>query len=165
MVGTVISRKAASSRRVARPFTIPKSWPAASTSLPTATGAESRCCNCWVASAHRRAVAQQLPLFLSNVHDYLAGGLTNRGELTQEEQRQSCVAALRRARLSHLIEALDSRLTDLTPVDRKCLSLIRALGRDPPLICLDELTAGLDDEASTRNEPAPGAARQPWEGN
>jgi len=93
-------------------------------------------------------VAQQLPLFLSNVHDYLAGGLANRSELTQEEQRQRFMAALRRARLPHLIAAFDQRLADLTPVDRKCLSLIRALDRDPPLICLDELTAGLDDEAA-----------------
>jgi atypical dual specificity phosphatase len=73
--------------------------------------------------------------------------LTNRSELTQTEQRQRFAAALRRARLSHLIEALDQRLADLTEVDRKCLSLIRALGSDPPLVCLDELTAGLDDEA------------------
>lgn len=93
-------------------------------------------------------VAQQLPLFLSNVHDYLAGGLTNRSELTQAEQRQRLAAALRDARLPHLIDAFDQPLADLTPLDRKCLSLIRALGGDPPLICLDELTAGLDEEAS-----------------
>lgn len=94
-------------------------------------------------------VRQQLPLFLlSNVHDYLASGLPNRSELTQEEQRQTLAAALHRAGLPHLIEAFDSRLADLTPIDRKCLSLIRALGNDPPLICLDELTAGLDDKAS-----------------
>jgi atypical dual specificity phosphatase len=92
-------------------------------------------------------VAQQPPLFLSNVHDYLAGGLTKNGELTPEEQRQMLAAALRRAHLPHLIEAFDTRLAELAPVDRKCLSLIRALGSDPPLICLDELTAGLDDEA------------------
>jgi atypical dual specificity phosphatase len=92
-------------------------------------------------------VAQRLPLFLSTVHDYLADGLTNRSELTQAEQRQTLSAALRRARLPHLIKALDLRLADLTEIDRKCLSLIRALGSDPPLVCLDELTAGLDDEA------------------
>jgi ABC-type phosphate transport system ATPase subunit len=92
-------------------------------------------------------VAQRLPRFLSTVHDYLADGLTNRSELTQAEQRQWLAADLRRARLPHLIAALDLRLTDLTEVDRKCLSLIRALGGDPPLVCLDELTAGLDDEA------------------
>jgi atypical dual specificity phosphatase len=92
-------------------------------------------------------VAQRLPLFLSTVHDYLADGLTNRAELTQAEQRQMFAAALRRARLSHLIEALDQRLADLAEIDRKCLSLIRALGSDPPLVCLDELTAGLDDDA------------------
>ena len=92
-------------------------------------------------------VAQRLPRFLSTVQDYLADGLTNRSELTEAEQRQRFAAALRRARLSHLIEALDLRLADLTEVDRKCLSLIRALGSDPPLLCLDELTAGLDDEA------------------
>jgi atypical dual specificity phosphatase len=92
-------------------------------------------------------VAQRLPLFLSTVQDYLADGLSNRGELTQAEQRQSFAAALRRAHLSHLIEALDQRFADLTEVDRKCLSLIRALGSDPPLVCLDELTAGLDDDA------------------
>jgi atypical dual specificity phosphatase len=91
-------------------------------------------------------VAQQLR-FLSNVHDYLAGGLANRGELTRTEQRQGFAAALRRANLPHLVPALDLRLMDLTPIDRKCLSLIRALGGDPALICLDELTAGLDDAA------------------
>ena len=92
-------------------------------------------------------VAQRLPQFLSTVHDYLADGLTNRSELTQAEQRHRLAAALDRAGLSHLIEALDLRLTDLTEVERKCLSLIRALGSDPPLVCVDELTAGLDDEA------------------
>jgi atypical dual specificity phosphatase len=89
-------------------------------------------------------VAQQLN-FLSNVHDYLAGGLANRSELTRTEQRQRFAAALRRANLPHLVPALDWRLMDFTPLDRKCLGLIRALGSDPALICLDELTAGLDD--------------------
>jgi len=89
-------------------------------------------------------VAQQLN-FLSNVHDYLASGLANRSELTRTEQRQTFTDALRRADLPHLVPALDFRLMDLTPLDRKCLGLIRALGSDSALICLDELTAGLDD--------------------
>jgi ABC-type polar amino acid transport system ATPase subunit len=89
-------------------------------------------------------VAQQLH-FLSNVHDYLASGLTNRSELTREEQRQKFAAALSRAGLPHLVAAFDSSLADLTPIDRKCLGLIRALVSDTPLICLDEVTAGLDD--------------------
>jgi atypical dual specificity phosphatase len=88
-------------------------------------------------------VAQQLQ-FLSNVHDYLADGLANRGELTRTAQRQRFAAALHHANLAHLVPALDLRLMDLTPLDRKCLSLIRALGSDPALICVDELTAGLD---------------------
>jgi atypical dual specificity phosphatase len=90
-------------------------------------------------------VAQQLPLFLSNVHDYLADGFTNRSELSREEQGRRLVAALRLANLSHLIDTFDARLADLRPIDRKCLSLVHALASDPPLICLDELTAGLDD--------------------
>ncbi|MGA7804488.1 MAG: ATP-binding cassette domain-containing protein [Bradyrhizobium sp.] len=90
-------------------------------------------------------VAQQLPLFLSDVHDYLANGFINRSELSRDEQRQRLAAALRRANLSHLIDRLDARLTELRPVDRKCLSLVRALASDPPLLCIDELTAGLDD--------------------
>jgi atypical dual specificity phosphatase len=89
-------------------------------------------------------VAQQLHL-LSNVHDYLAGGLANRSEFRRTEQRQRFKAALHRANLPHLVPALDLRLVDLTPLDRKCLGLIRALGSDPALICVDELTAGLDD--------------------
>jgi len=91
-------------------------------------------------------VAQQLQ-FLSNVHDYLAGGLANRSELTRTAQREIFAAALHRADLPYLVGALDLRLMDLTPLDRKCLGLIRALGSDPALICLDELTAGLDDAA------------------
>jgi atypical dual specificity phosphatase len=91
-------------------------------------------------------VAQQLPLFLSSVHDYLAGGFTNRSELSREQQRRRLAEALRLANLAHLIGTFDARLTDLRPIDRKCLSLVRALASDPPLICLDELTAGLDDQ-------------------
>jgi atypical dual specificity phosphatase len=94
-------------------------------------------------------VAQQLQLhYLSNVHDYLASGLPNRSELTREEQRRIFTVALIRAGLPRLVEALDQRLEDVTPLDRKCLSLIRALASDPPLICLDELTAHLDDASS-----------------
>lgn len=91
-------------------------------------------------------VAQQLYAG-SSVHEYLAGGLPNRGELTQQEQRRHFSAALHRAGLPHLVAEFDSRLVDLTVLDRKCLSLIRALGSDPPLICLDEITAGLEDTA------------------
>jgi atypical dual specificity phosphatase len=95
-------------------------------------------------------VAQQLPLFLSNVHDYLAGGLPDRGALSRDEQRQRLVAALKLAGLSHLTDAFGARLADLTPLDRKCLSLIRALTSDPELICIDELSAGLDDDEAAR---------------
>ena len=91
-------------------------------------------------------VAQQLHLHhLSDVLDYLAGGLTNRSELTREEQRRQFTLALRRAGLPHLAAALNLRLEQLTPLDRKSLSLIRALASNPPLVCLDELTADLDD--------------------
>jgi atypical dual specificity phosphatase len=81
----------------------------------------------------------------SSVHDYLAAGLPNRDELRRDEQRQHFAAALRRAGLPHLVATFESRLADLAPVDRKCLSLIRTLGDDPPLICLDEPTAGLEE--------------------
>ena len=95
-------------------------------------------------------VAQQLPLFLSSVHDYLAGGLPNRSELNRGEQRLRFSAALKLANLPYLVEEFDTRLADLRPIDRKCLSLVRALASDPPLICLDELTAGLDDKDATQ---------------
>jgi atypical dual specificity phosphatase len=91
-------------------------------------------------------VAQHLRLnHRSNVLDYLADGLPNRSELTREEQRRRFTLALRRSGLTHLADAFDRRLEDLTPLDRKCVSLIRALASDPPLVCLDELTAHLDD--------------------
>jgi atypical dual specificity phosphatase len=90
-------------------------------------------------------VEQQLHDYLSNVHEYLAGGLVNRSQFTREEQRRQFTLALRRAGLPHLVAALDQRLEDLTALDRKCLSLVRALARDPPLVCLDEVTAGVAD--------------------
>jgi ABC-type Mn2+/Zn2+ transport system ATPase subunit len=105
---------------------------------------EAEFCSQVLAAGNRPVlVAQQLHDYLSNVHDYLAGGLVNRSQFTREEQRRQITLALRRAGLPHLVEALDRRLEDLTALDRKCLSLVRALAGDPPLICLDEVTASV----------------------
>jgi atypical dual specificity phosphatase len=107
---------------------------------------ETKFCNRVLGEGNRPVlVAQRLQDYLSNVHDYLATGLVNGSALTREEKRRQFAAALRRAGLPHLVAMLDRHMEDLTTLDRKCVSLVRALAGDPPLICLDELTAGLDD--------------------
>jgi atypical dual specificity phosphatase len=90
-------------------------------------------------------VAQHLHDYLTNLNDYLAAGLVNGSALTREEKRRRFTLALRRAGLPHLVPMLDRHMEDLTALDRKCVSLVRALASDSPLICLDEVTAGLDD--------------------
>jgi atypical dual specificity phosphatase len=94
-------------------------------------------------------IEQKLPLILSTVIEFLAGGLPDRSALTRLQQIEAIRVRLAGAGLERLIPALGARLVDLTFSDRICLAIMRALGSDPALICLDEPTAGMDARAAS----------------
>lgn len=92
-------------------------------------------------------IATQNPrLVLSTVHEYLASALPNRSELTRQEQASVVSEKLTHANLAFLVDRLNDDFVDLSPYERRILSVIRPMFSTPKLLCLDEPTANLTDE-------------------
>jgi atypical dual specificity phosphatase len=94
-------------------------------------------------------VLQQTRLLLSSVFENLVSELPKRSELTRARQRQIATAMLERAGLEELVPRLDQSVVDLPLGLQRRLAIARTAATRPPLLCVDEPTADVDDVAAS----------------
>lgn len=94
-------------------------------------------------------VRQRLTAASSTVFEALAQALPNRSELTKQEQRDILEQRLLALELQLVLDRFDDDLVVAPRAVQRIVGLICATLCDPRLVCVDELTAGLEDEAAT----------------
>lgn len=95
-------------------------------------------------------VVQHAALLASTVHENLVSGLPGRARLTPGEQRRAITAALDDRGLSDLRHWLDDRASTIPKVAQRLVAIVRAVLAEPTMLCVDEPTAGMNDEDASR---------------
>lgn len=95
-------------------------------------------------------VQQDMRYFTSTVRENLASSLPDRALLGRAAQTERIEELLEASGALELRGFLDEEALTLAPPLRRLLSVIRATATHPPLICLDETTAGLQDAEADR---------------
>ena len=95
-------------------------------------------------------VSQNARTLISTVQENLVSGLPNRAELTLAEQREHIERHLARAGCPEFADRLQCAAVHLSPVEQRIVAILRQLIADPPMICVDEPTAELDDADAER---------------
>ncbi|MBI5496363.1 MAG: ATP-binding cassette domain-containing protein [Deltaproteobacteria bacterium] len=104
----------------------------------------------WRAGELPALVHQNARLMTASVFDNLALSLRGRPRLTRPQQRDAVVAALERFQMGELASRLDDSVLTLPLAVQRQVALARTALGDPALLCVDEPTAGLDDDARQR---------------
>ncbi len=91
-------------------------------------------------------VAQNARAMVAPLYDALAEVMPQRDTLTRVELRDRLRRQLSERGLEALAGRLDEDVVALSRADRACAMFVRALLADPALVCLDEPTAGLEDD-------------------
>lgn len=91
-------------------------------------------------------VAQNARLLVSSVFQNLVMNLPGRAELTQAQQREQIDRLLVRCGLNEVRERLHEEVIELPLGLQRRLAIVRAVAVDPPLLMLDEPTAGLPED-------------------
>lgn len=94
-----------------------------------------------------RLVVQHPRDIMNNTLDYLFEHSPRRGDMTRGEKRQEAAAMMEAAGVAWGDALWDKTLVYLSLPQRRVLSIMRELQLDPPLLCVDEPTAGLDEDA------------------
>ena len=95
-------------------------------------------------------VSQNIKLMVSSVLENIVDGLPERSNLTIKQQRELAERLLKGAGLDHLISKLNTSVANLKLADMRHLAILRQVASNPKLLCIDEPTASLDKEDSTR---------------
>jgi atypical dual specificity phosphatase len=95
-------------------------------------------------------VHQDARYFTSTVRENLVSAFPDRGSLDRGGQSLRLAGLLARCGAEDLHAHLDEDAFSLPLGLRRLLSVLRAVSSEAPMICLDESTAGLDDEAAAR---------------
>jgi atypical dual specificity phosphatase len=95
-------------------------------------------------------VQQDVRYFTSTVQENLVSALPDRRRLDRGAQSQRLAELLASCGAEELAGHLEEEAIGLPMVLRRLLSVIRAVASEAPLICLDESTAGLEDDAAER---------------
>jgi len=93
-------------------------------------------------------VAQSARLLMASVFENVVYGLPNRSRLTPAEQRELVRTLLHDAELGSLTEQLDLPVMRLPLATQRHLAILRCAAANPPLLCIDEPTTGLDEAES-----------------
>lgn len=93
-------------------------------------------------------VAQSARLLLASVFENVVHGLPNRSQLTPGEQRSLVWELLNQSGLGKLAQQLDLPVMGLPLATQRHLAILRSAASNPPLLCIDEPTTGLDDDES-----------------
>lgn len=91
-------------------------------------------------------VTQRAELVLGTVTHYLFEGHPMRGQLTPRQMREYIEDELDAHGLYSLRGCMDDDVIDIEPSRRRLLAIVRAVAANPALLCIDEPTAGLDDD-------------------
>lgn len=87
---------------------------------------------------------QDMRYFTSTVRENLVSAFPDRGQLDRVAQRRRLDELVARYGGEALLGALDDEALSLPARARRLLSVLRAVGTDAPLVCIDEPTASLD---------------------
>jgi atypical dual specificity phosphatase len=91
-------------------------------------------------------VQQKLALLASTIFEYLVTNFPCRSDFTRLELRERLEQHLADAGLDDLPDGLDTPVTALSPGQRAIIGILRACLPMPALVCIDEPTAGMDDD-------------------
>ncbi len=98
-------------------------------------------------SSHQPVLVEQTPAkMMRSVFELIASHTPDRALLTRQQLRDRLCDQLNTMRAGRLVEQLDESLIELAAVDRRLAMLVAGVVRDPAVLCVDEPTAGLDDE-------------------
>lgn len=98
---------------------------------------------------HPELVKQNAQLMMASVLENVVVNLPQRNQLTKPMQRELAVKLLAEAGLPELCEGLDEKMVALPLALQRHLAILREIVSDPPLLCIDEPTAGLTDLEAT----------------
>lgn len=100
-----------------------------------------------LSSSHHATLVEQHPrMSLSSVRDVLVQSMPDRASLTWAEQDQQLQHVLRSLELEHLLPLLQEELLTLETHQQRLIVLAKAIIAKPQFLCVDEPTAGLEDE-------------------
>lgn len=99
---------------------------------------------------HPALVVQNAQLLMASVLENIVVNLPERNQLTQLMQRDLAQKLLAEAGLQELCDRLDEQVVSLPLSLQRHLSILRAIVLNPPLLCIDEPTAGLSDLEAAR---------------
>lgn len=93
---------------------------------------------------------QSARLMMSSVRENIIGGMPGRDSLSRADQNELCGHLLHEAGLPELAQRLDEPAVQLSLAMQRHLAVVRLAAGDPPLLCADEPTTGLDDADCSR---------------
>lgn len=99
---------------------------------------------------HPEMVVQNAQLLMAPVLENVVVNLPGRNQLTQPMQRELAQKLLAEAGLQELCDRLDEKVVSLPLALQRHLSILREMVTNPPLLCIDEPTAGLTDLEAAR---------------
>jgi atypical dual specificity phosphatase len=99
---------------------------------------------------HPDLVVQNAQLMMASVLENVVVNLSERKKLTQPMQRELAQKLLTDAGLPELCDRLDEAMFSLPLALQRHLSILREIIANPPLLCIDEPTAGLTDLEAAR---------------
>ncbi len=101
-------------------------------------------------NAHLKLVVQNAQLMMASVLENVIVNLPERNQLTRPLQRELAQNLLKEAGLQELCEQLDITMASLPFALQRHLSILREIVANPPLLCIDEPTAGMADTDAAR---------------
>jgi len=93
-------------------------------------------------------VSQSAKLMMSSVLENIVNSLPERNNLNLAQQRDLSVRLLEHAGIGELKDLLQESVVNLSLSQQRHLSILRLAASGPRLLCLDEPTAGLNDDES-----------------
>ncbi len=99
---------------------------------------------------HPEMVVQNAQLLMASVLENVVVKLPGRNQLTQPMQRELAQKLLTEAGLQELCDRLDEKMVNLPLSFQRHVSILREMVPNPPLLCVDEPTAGLTDLEAAR---------------
>lgn len=95
-------------------------------------------------------VGQKAKLIMATVLENIINELPERNNLTKMQQRELAERLLIQSGLESLVVKMDSPVVDLPLSVQRHLAIARSASASPKVLCIDEPTAGLDDEESKK---------------